>query len=465
VARSRLRNLASRNDEQMRILGCRHEDPRSIRERSTAERRRTLWSVVGQPQPADATRTPSVAEPVKTAFALGWQMARLFTGPLSSNTEPKLDEDLPGLSDLPAGALVNMGLAQADGALAELGAYLGADVPLPSTEAVRAALASAPPDRDAVRRAILDLHIGLLVDLTAADFRLGKAYGLGRALADTCSSTRGDEAHRRRAVEHHLRLGRALEVVGWLDDLKTVLPAHAGQAVADSLQRWARWAEAIDLSTLDARAVTATVRRLHRCGQRWRAILSGEKDAKDLLEIGDYVSAARGALARAGAIGRSLAVQMWGPLLLAGVLLGVGIWLMVANNSTAQVIAGLGTVAAGLGVTWRSAASSLGHLSFGLGRPLWDAQVDLAVGNQLTPAPQRDYVPGLERPRGRWQRAWRELRTADPEAPRGAPANQQPDQLAEPDDAEQEPGDEDTANRPATPDGAANGEGEVDTLT
>ena len=39
------------------------------------------------------------------------------------------------------------------------------------------------------------------------------------------------------------------------------------------------------------------------------------------------------------------------------------------NNSTAHVLAGLGTIAGGLGITWRSAAGTLGHLSLGLVRP------------------------------------------------------------------------------------------------
>lgn len=359
---------------------------------------------------------------MKTAFALGWQMARLYTSPLSSNAQLKLDADLPGLSRLPSSSLVRLGLAQVDLALAELVAFVGDRTTLPDTKEAGAAVDETPPEPDAIRRAILDLHDRLLVALTAADFRLGKAYGLGRALADTCASPRGDEAERERALGHHLEPHRALVLVGWLDDLKTVLPAHAGQAVADSLGRWTRWAETVDLGTLDAKAVDEAARVLHRCGQRWRAILSGEKDAKDILEINDYVSVARGTLRRAGAIARSLAVQLWGPLALAAVLIGVGIWLMFANDSSAQVIAGLGTVAGGLGVTWRSAASTLGRLSLGVGRPLWDAQVDLAVGNRLTPPPQRDYVAALERPRGRWRRAWRELRTADPETPRGVPA-------------------------------------------
>ena len=348
-------------------------------------------------------------------------MARLYDGPLSSVAQLEPERYLPGLSGLPAAQLVKLGLEQADVALHRLKTFLG-DAQLPTTDGVRAATEEDPPVRDAIRKAILDLHVALLIQLTAADYRLGKAYGLGRALADTCASAHGDETERRKALEHQLEFYRALVMIGWLDDLKTVLPAHASQCAADSLERWTRWAQAVGLTTLDHEAVNDTTRELHRCGQRWRAILSGEKDARDLLTISDYVSAARGTLARVGSIARSLAGQLWAPLVVAAVLIGVGIWLIVAKHSTVQVLAGLATIAGGLGLTWGSAASALGHLSLDLVRPLWEAQIDLAVANRLTPLPQRDYVRQPERPRSRVGRAWRELRTADPDAPRGIPS-------------------------------------------
>jgi hypothetical protein len=94
---------------------------------------------------------------------------------------------------------------------------------------------------------------------------------------------------------------------------------------------------------------------------------------------------------------------------------------MFLNHSTGQVLAGLGTVAGGLGITGRSATRTLGHLSLRLGEPLWGAEIDAVVGNRLTPLPQRDFVTALERPKGRFHRAWRELRTADADAPRGLP--------------------------------------------
>jgi hypothetical protein len=217
-------------------------------------------------------------------------------------------------------------------------------------------------------------------------------------------------------------------LLAWLDDLKTVFPAHASHGVADSLQRWERWAESAGLAAADPATVNNTTRVLHRCGQAWRAVLSGEKMATDLLEVSDYVTAARGTLARAAEIARALALRLWMPLAVAGILIGIGIWLIIANHSTAQVLAGLGTIAGGLGITWRSAAGSLEHLSLDLVRPLWGAQIDGVVAARLTPVPQRDYVAGFQRPQGRWRRAWHELRTANSSAVASTPAQPDPSQ-------------------------------------
>jgi hypothetical protein len=76
------------------------------------------------------------------------------------------------------------------------------------------------------------------------------------------------------------------------------------------------------------------------------------------------------------------------------------------------------------------------------------------VGNRLTPPPQRDYVVQLERPNGRMKRAWRELRTGEPEAPRGA----SPQPVSDPQQdksAEAPPRDPDAAATEPLPDVAA----------
>lgn len=361
--------------------------------------------------PETANRA-AVTAAVTTSFAFGWQMARLYSGPLSSAAEPKVEADLPGLSELPAADLVTLGLAQADAALSRLRAFLDAPS-LPTTAAVRDEAAKKPLPRAATRKAILDLHVELLVSLTAADYRLGKAYGLGRALADTCGQPRGDAAARTAALEDHLEQHRVEVIAGWLEDLKSLLPPHSAQGVADSLRRWAGWAQTTGHVEPNAPGATAA-HALHRCGQQWRSLLSGEKDAADLLMTSDYVHAARGTLTQAAKIAWALARQLVIPLGAAIALVVVGIWLMVANRSTAQVLAGLGTVVGGLGITWRSAAGSAGHFSIDLIKPLWEAQLDLAVADRLTPSLQPDDGAGTSQQAGRpadwWRRAWHGLR-------------------------------------------------------
>ncbi len=343
--------------------------------------------------PSDNQASPELSKPaaesaVKTAFSLGWQMARLYESPESSKKNEPLENDLPGLSALESGSRTRLGIAQADDALETLQAFLGKKVALPNTGALRGEIERGA-DPSAVREAILELHVNLLVDLTATDFRLGKAYGLGRALADTCAT---EFSAPDKALKRHLGRDRALVLVGWLYDLKTVLPDHSGQAVANSLHRWVRWWEKEHPGPGASEEVKRVVRDLHRQGQRWRAILSGEKACKDILETSDYVEAGRGMLRRAGQIVISFARQMWAPLAIAGLLLVVGIALMFIDNSAAQVIAGLGTVAGGLGITWRSASHSLGRISHRLGEPLWGSELDRVIADRLTSLPQREFT-------------------------------------------------------------------------
>lgn len=318
-------------------------------------------------------------------------MARLFDSPTSTNDAPVVEEDLPGLGDLPSSARVQLGLAQADDALNTLAMFLHGDAKLPDTRTVRAQVEQQPDDAKAIRTAILTMHVDLLLALTAADFRLGKAYGLGRALADSCLPPPLDDAEeeRRSSLRDHLERHRVLVLIGWLDDLKSILPDHAAQAVADSLGRWVAWAENNDVAEMCPRYLRATIRALHRQGQRWRALLSAEKDPRDLLEIDDYLRAGRGLLRSAGRLTASFAKEMALPLVLSSVLLIGGFALvLLAEENVAQVLAGLGTVAAGLGITLRSATSTLGHLAGRLGEPLWNAELDKVMSDRLTRLPE-----------------------------------------------------------------------------
>jgi len=109
----------------------------------------------------------------------------------------------------------------------------------------------------------------------------------------------------------------------------------------------------------------------------------------------------------------------------------VGIWLIIANHSNAQVLAGLGTIAGGLGITWRSASGSLKHLSLDsldLFKPLWEAQIDLVVAARLTPAQQRDYRPPSQHPHDPWRKAWHSVGRRIPKRRQAAQPSQPPGQ-------------------------------------
>src|SRR4029453_13512495 len=77
--------------------------------------------------------------------------------------------------------------------------------------------------------------------LTAADFRLGKAYGLGRALAQTALLP--DAKHPETFQQTFARF-RLDNLLGWLADLRSAFPPHAAEAVSGSLQAWAAWSDA-----------------------------------------------------------------------------------------------------------------------------------------------------------------------------------------------------------------------------
>lgn len=326
---------------------------------------------------------PLAGAAVSRSFALGWQMSELFVSPYGSALEPTIEEDLPGLSALPSRDLVELGLDQVDAGVGDLQAHLaGSTVELPTTDDVRRLLSAHPLDRSGIRHSILDLHVALLTKLTAADFRCGKAYGLGRALADTCASAQsaGDLAH-------HLSPDRAGQIVGWLDDLTSVLPAHSAQAVSDSFASWVTWAGDHPFGAMTPADVSATSRTLHAQGQRWRALLSAEKQATDTLVLEDYVTIAGGALRRTSGLGSQLARRLWLPLLVAAVLLVLGLVLIFVFSGAARVVAGLGAVALSLGITWRSTGELLTRLAERVQEPIWGAQCDEVIAARITVRP------------------------------------------------------------------------------
>jgi hypothetical protein len=123
---------------------------------------------------------PSLVE----AVALGWRMAELYRAATKrSMRKPKLPTTLPSISRLAPGRRTEFGIAEVESGLQHLG-LTGADAP--STDELDKTFKDAEAEPEDVKRCVYQLHLAILRECNAADRALGKAYELGRALADTC---------------------------------------------------------------------------------------------------------------------------------------------------------------------------------------------------------------------------------------------------------------------------------------
>ncbi|HEV3465238.1 MAG TPA: hypothetical protein VG846_14810, partial [Actinomycetota bacterium] len=185
---------------------------------------------------ADAPR-----EGVVSAFVLGWHVAQLFHSRVPGRVQGRqagLDK-LAGIGELHPLARARLLLAQVEVDLQRTWRLADRGQRPPDPGPVRSLLEAESRQPGQVRSAVAALHAALLEALTAADFRLGKAYGLGRALAETAllPDARDPQTFQRLIARH--RLSNLLE---WLADLKSVFPPHAAEAVRGSLGAWAAWA-------------------------------------------------------------------------------------------------------------------------------------------------------------------------------------------------------------------------------
>jgi len=336
---------------------------------------------------ADAVKSPPV-EPapdprVAAAFALGWQMAELYRPETRTRTAPAAREDLPGLGRLGDDERAQISLQQVDAALAKLADALAkAKVTAPDTRPLHECLENAHADPAARARAVRDLHVKLLGAFTAADFRLGKAYGLGRSLADTCRTPVSASS-----LLAEFRPHRVAKLRGWLDDLASALPAHAGRSVSISLGRWAEHMSAHPEQAVNQAAAEQALPGLRRQGQLWRALLSGEKSGPDMLALENYLEAASGLFKTTGKLVWRFLKRFYYVVFVAVILFGVGVWLMLDQETSASIVAGASSILAGLGLTWKSAGSALGGLGAKTEQHLWGAELDSAVAEAITLLP------------------------------------------------------------------------------
>jgi hypothetical protein len=328
----------------------------------------------------DITAAEPAGDPeVMVAFALGWQMSELYRPGSWNARDAKPEDDLPGLGALGGKERAQLGLKQIEVGLKKLEPALknaGPDVP-----SVASATGAIPvrPD-DPYKQAIFDLHVSLLTTLTAAHFKLGKAYGPGRALSDT---TRPNSFT---SLKDELEPHRVTNLTNWLSDLTSLFPPHAGHVVHDRVEAWRNWANEDGQSDPEGKAVSL----LHREGQRWRAVLSGEKSAKDALKLEDYVAAGELALSHTGTLARGFGRRYKWAIIGSVSLFGVGLGLMIWDPTAGSIAAGLAGILASLGVAWKGVGASLGNSAAKMERPVWEGALDTQIAKSISLLPGSD---------------------------------------------------------------------------
>jgi hypothetical protein len=323
---------------------------------------------------------------VGVAFALGWQIAELYRPEPPPPPPPGEDDHLPALSDLTPDEYARVGLYQVQAGITKLWWTIvagGLDVPNAETFADYLQGVTGT-DRDA---AVEAFHIEVLATLTGADFRLGKAYGLGRALADV---TRHPADWR-----SELARARVAMLAAWLRDLSTVLPPHAGHVVASSLEEWGGWAAQ---PPGDAAQEAVDVAQLQAQGRLWRSLISGEKRATQMLEISDYVAAGENLLKSTGQLAKPV-LKHHAPVLIAAVALFIaGIVVMLITDDPAGIVSGASVILTALGIGWKGLGTTVGKTIAKLETPLWEASLDVSIRDRITPQRLLNRVPS--RPSG-----------------------------------------------------------------
>ncbi len=316
---------------------------------------------------------------VAAAVGLGWYLAALAHAGEVTLTAAATRGDLAAL----AGAdvvldycrdQVKVGVAKLEDLIAS------AHLALPDLDGL------ASDDGDVRRAAAAEAGGRLLSALCAADFRIGKAFAVGRGLLDVTTRPADDAT-----LKEHVTAVRIAPVVAAIDDLSSALPAHAGHSVRASLLEWHASFEVPPPPGCEHVAPESekTWLLLARQGELYRALLSGEKSGPDMLEIEDYVDAAERLSRRMREVLRRFVWQFkWLALALA-VLVAGAVALVVVTDSTAAIVAFAGSALASLGLTWRGAGRGLGGLSARLERPLWGAELDTSITQAITLLPRQ----------------------------------------------------------------------------
>jgi hypothetical protein len=322
---------------------------------------------------------------VETAIRLGWRLAEAYHDPPPVNPpeakpgEP-LPDRLPGESKLVEYELGKTLIAEIQHGVAVLEATFSFTL---ESESELGGLIEHGVEADSTRTTLLTVHRELRRALATEDVHVATGLDLGRMLADTVLLANPKTPETLVDEFDHFRLGNAYD---WLDDLHSLLPDHASDAVTGSLKQWEVWVAGnsgvVPIGTEKASVVHERfTRSLHHQGEVWRRLLCGEKLALDLLSSFDYKKAGdRVAKRFLGLIGTYIVSWRYVILIFAGSIAGIAYAVVTfappGSSTTAALIA---TAAGSLGISWKTVASTLGRVTTAAEGPLWDTEVKEAI--------------------------------------------------------------------------------------
>ena len=366
---------------------------------------------------------------------LGWSMQRLYgASPTHEEERSHLPDRLPGLKGLTRLSRIQMDYGTASTCLGKIASALSqAGHQVPDISGIETQLnvfrlrtgSTAPVSNgDAItayRETVLDSHLLLISAITAAGGNLGKAYRLGRALADTCRPQQVGEGLRKGFEPYRLT-----QLQRDLNDLASALPEHSAKAVVRSLAWWRDAVYLADDSQFgqDRRGVMGNLRTdapalrrpkgvwnpkiatasstgdlaslgraLPRQGELWRVVLTGEKKPTDLLTPDHYLVAAQRAVVEGRRIAARtfLAAPKTTISLFLLVTLGLAGVLWVIGNSQAssggKLAAFLVAVVGYLGSLARAVAPRLRTAATAVEKPIWETALDYVSAEAISIPP------------------------------------------------------------------------------
>ncbi|MFI9528173.1 hypothetical protein [Micromonospora rosaria] len=346
---------------------------------------------VDERQPAAGTGDDRAA--VVTALRLGWWLADAFhqvrcapaeSGGRAPGGRP---DKLSNFTEMPVRHRMRMYLDGVDVALADLARLTRGDRLLRATRAAHARVAAPDAETPAWAGDLLvlldDLNLTVLRWTMATDPRIGRAYRLGRSLADTARGCDRDPLLSRFTQ-------RQAEISRWLAELAGVLPPYSAEVVRRSLADWTgavrtAGAGVVPDGAPDLAALGAEIREQ---GERWRSVLTGGLHPRDLLDEDDYARVARNLIIRDRRLvveaTRGIFVPVLVPLL--GALLAVvAVSAVAASGSPATrgavALLGLG---AGLAAIWRSVSRGALAVAGEVNRPLVDTELTVRMADRLS---------------------------------------------------------------------------------